>query len=88
MRIKQRPTHSGEQRTPTNTARIMANICDDPGIRDDLRSITAEFGACYFCESFESYRFVHVEKDSHAAAQRRKGNPNVASLRRCVRNII
>jgi hypothetical protein len=46
VRIKQRPTNSGEQRTLTNTPRIVTYIRDDP------RFITAEFRARYFCYSF------------------------------------
>jgi hypothetical protein len=43
MRIEQGPSNCGEQRTWTNTPRIVTYV------RDDLRSITAGFRACYFC---------------------------------------
>src|ERR1044072_7327532 len=46
VRIKQRPRNRGEQRTWTNTPRIVTYIRDDP------RSITREFRACYLCETF------------------------------------
>ena len=49
MRIEQRPTDRGEQRTCPHTPRIMTYIRDDP------RFITAEFCACDLCESFDSY---------------------------------
>src|ERR1041385_8364939 len=47
VRVKQRPTHCGKQRSLTNTPRIVTYV------RDDLCSITAEFGARYFCKSFD-----------------------------------
>src|SRR6185369_17423523 len=46
VRVEQRPTNSGEQRTFTNTPRIVTYIRDDPC------SITAEFRICYLCYSF------------------------------------
>src|SRR6185369_10823774 len=77
VRIKQRPTNSGEQRTLTNTPRIVTYI------RDLDSFIAREPCICYYCESIKSYRVVHVYKifsRSGAMAQRKILKPRL----RCV----
>jgi hypothetical protein len=67
VRIEQRTGNGNEQRTFTNTTRIVTYVRDDPCF------ITGEFRAGDFCELLKNYRFVHVYKilsRSGATAQR------------------